>query len=253
MPGFIYLVGAPEGWAGPTESNAAHYADWRLFEPESAIGSKVYSGVFDIPAGSAMFRFYTALTGWDADSYGSQEEDNPLDFEMVDGSLATTLVKGKGAFNFPNWEGGKMTITVDMSDEKNMTVTMQAGEQQVVVTKYIYLVGAPEGWAGPVPENEEHYKDWRLADTTGNGVYTGTFDIAEGQAMFRFYTELASWDENCIASQVDDNPVDITLSNGSYSGTAVAGKGSWNIPDWAGGKLELIVDVNQMTVQFNQK
>ncbi len=70
MPGYIYLVGAPCGWPTPDAGAEATLESWKLYEPKDAIGSKVYSGVFDIPAGSAMFRFYTALTGWDNDSYG---------------------------------------------------------------------------------------------------------------------------------------------------------------------------------------
>ena len=42
-----------------------------------------------------------------------------------------------------------MTIVVDMSDANNMTVTCTAGEAQVVVTKYIYLVGSMSGWIAP--------------------------------------------------------------------------------------------------------
>ena len=122
-PGFIYLVGAPEGWAGPTAGNAAHYESWRLFEAEDNIGSEIYIGTFDISAGSAMFRFYTALTGWDDDSYGSQENDSALDFQITNGSFDGTIVKGKGSFNFPDWAGGKMTIIVNL---KNNTIHIEA-------------------------------------------------------------------------------------------------------------------------------
>lgn len=251
LPGFIYLVGAPEGWAGPTAGNATHYADWRLFEPKDAIGSKVYSGVFDIPAGSAMFRFYTTLTGWEADSYGSQEADNPVEFpDFTEGSFTTPVVKGKGAFNFSNWPGGKMTITVDMSDEKNMTLTCTAGESSVVVTKYIYLVGAPEGWVGPTPDKADHYKDWRLADSTGDNIYIGEFEIPAGQAMFRFYTELASWDENSLGAQEPDLAVDCSLP---YSGAYVSGKGAWNFPGWDGGTMVISVDMNTKSVSMSKK
>lgn len=119
QPGYIYLVGQPEGWKGPDAANAAHYANWRLFEKTDQIGSNVYYGVFDINAGSAMFRFYTALTGWDADSWGSQADDSPLDYELAaDGALTTDLVKGKGSFSFPDWPGGEMTIMVDMNKNK---------------------------------------------------------------------------------------------------------------------------------------
>ena len=65
-----------------------------------------------------MFRFYTALTGWDEDSWGSQVDDNPIDQTITDGSWTGTLVKGKGAFNFPGFAGGQMTVIVDMVNNK---------------------------------------------------------------------------------------------------------------------------------------
>lgn len=117
-PGKIYLVGAPEGWKGPDESNMAHYLEWALYEPADAIGSLVYSNSFEIPAGNAMFRFYTALTGWDADSWGSQPDDNPIDYEFTDGEFNHELVKGKGSFNFPSWTGGTMDFNIDMNTHK---------------------------------------------------------------------------------------------------------------------------------------
>ncbi len=126
LPGYIYLVGEPEGWAGPTAGNKAHYDEWRLFESTDAVGSKIYSAEFDIPADKASFRFYTALTGWDADSYGSQEEDNPLDFEFdADGVYVGPIVKGKGSLRFPSWTGGKMLITVDMAKASKMTISIK--------------------------------------------------------------------------------------------------------------------------------
>ncbi|MDE6287240.1 MAG: SusE domain-containing protein [Muribaculaceae bacterium] len=253
LPGFIYLVGAPEGWAGPTESNAAHYADWRLFEPANAIGSKVYSGVFDIPAGSAMFRFYTALTGWDADSYGSQVDDNPIDFEIVDGSFSTAIVKGKGAFNFPDWEGGLMTVTVDMSDENNMLLTIQAGSHAPVVNTYIYLVGSISGWQAPGTENEAHYANWRLTCSTGDDVYVGEFEVPAGHVNFRFATELTAegWDNPYqIGAQADDADVACEFTNGNYSGPFVSGKGNWAFELADPGTMSMTVDLNAKTVSF---
>lgn len=258
VPGYIYLVGAPEGWAGPTEANAAHYADWRLFEPKDAIGSKVYSGVFDIAAGQAIFRFYTALTGWDADSYGSQTDDNPIQYPAFTGaegasSFTGAIVKGKGSFEFPNWQGGKMTVTVDMSDMKNITITCQAGEASVVVTKYIYLVGSISGWKAPGISNEADYKDFRLADSTGDGIYTGKWDVKAGDVNFRFALELndKDWDNDTqIGSQADDGDVACTMTNGAFSGPYVSGKGNWKFTFDKDGSLSLTVDTNQKTVSY---
>ena len=251
-PGFIYLVGAPEGWAGPTESAAAHYADWRLFESKNAIGSKIYSAVFDIPAGKAMFRFYTALTGWDADSYGTQVEDSPIDVAMVDGVYSGPMVKGKGSYNIPDWEGGSMKITVNMSNEKAMMVTFEAGGVDTNDKEFIYLVGAPEGWAGPDEANASHYEAWKLYDLEGNKVYTATFNIPADAATFRFYTALTGWDGGAsIGSQVDDASVDFDFSNGAIEANLVVpGKGNYNLTNWNGGKVKITVDLGAKKVKF---
>lgn len=124
QPNHIYLVGSPEGWAGPTEGNADHYADWRLFEKREAIGSNIYYGTFTMPA-APMFRFYTKLSGWDDDSYGAQEADSAVDVALdPNGQLVTPIVKGKGSFSFPDYAGGVMNIVVDMN-EMTMTVTTE--------------------------------------------------------------------------------------------------------------------------------
>ena len=251
-PGYIYLVGAPTGWTGPEAGFAEHYADWRLFESSTAIGSKIYSGVFDIPAGSAMFRFYTALTGWDTDSWGSQEGDSPLDFELTDGVYQGAIggPKWKGSYNFPNWEGGSMKITVNLN---NNTITIEAGGVDTNGKAFIYLVGAPSGWTEPSEAHAAHYEAYKLYDMAGNGVYTGSVDITADAKQFRFYKSLSGWDGGAsYGSQVEDAGIDITLTDGVYTGTATDGKGSWIVNDYEG-KLDISVDTNSNTVTFTQK
>lgn len=253
-PGFIYLVGAPEGWAGPTESNAGHYADWRLYEPASAIGSKVYSGVFNIDAGQAMFRFHTALTGWDTDSYGSQADDNPIEYQLVDGSFAGQVVKGKGSFSFPDWAGGEMTITVDMSDPGNITLQVLEGNHAITVAKYIYLVGSPSGWLAPGTENEAAYNAFRLADTNDSGIYTAAFACAAGHLNFRFATELNAdgWDNaHQIGSQPEDGDVACSFDGqNTFTGPYVPGKGNWAFELDAEATVSMTVDTNNASVVF---
>lgn len=127
LPGYIYLIGQPSGWTGPDAGNAEALAGWRLFEANDAIGSKIYSGTFQIEAGQATFRFYTELTGWDAGaSVGSQEPDEDLVCALdSDGIYSGAAMKGKGKYAFPDWAGGKMKITVDLSGS-DYKVTMQA-------------------------------------------------------------------------------------------------------------------------------
>ena len=250
-PGFIYLIGSCGGWTGPDAGNAEALADWRLFESDNAIGSKIYSGVFDMPAGELMFRFYTELTGWDGGaSLGMQVDDNPVDVTLVDGAAKETLVKGKGSIKIADWEGGSMKITVNLND---MSVILEAGGVDTNGKAFIYLVGAPSGWTEPSEAYAAHYETFKLYDLADNGVYTATFDIAADSFMFRFYKELTGWDAASYGSQADDAPIDIALTDGVYTGEAMDGKGSWNLPGWTGGKVEISVDTKNNKVTFTQK
>ncbi|MDE6228117.1 MAG: SusE domain-containing protein [Muribaculaceae bacterium] len=253
VPGYIYLVGSPEGWSGPTESNADHYADWRLFEPADAIGSHVYVGTFELPD-APSFRFYTQLTGWDADSYGYQEADEETDFPDVTGDFTGVLVKGKGSFKFSNLPAGKYTIVVDMSDMKNITFTMSAGEGgNVVVAKYIYMMGTLPGWTEPSPDNEASYSNFRLADRTGDGIYIGTFSVPAGEWYVRFVSELteAGWDTpQWGAAENDGDNVEASFTNGTYSSPYVVGKGCWFFNLAEETSVSISLDTNNNTVEF---
>lgn len=116
-PGYIYLIGSVGGWTGPDAGNAGALAEWRLFEAADAIGSKIYSATFNMPAGSLTFRFYTELTGWDGGaSVGTQVDDNPITVDMSSGIYGGALVApGKGSIQVDNWDGSPMKITVDMN------------------------------------------------------------------------------------------------------------------------------------------
>ena len=98
----------------------------RLFESQTAIGSNVYTGVFDMPA-APVFRFYTALEGWDVNSFGSQAEDNPIDYTLTDGQWQGKLVAGKGSLSFPDYPGGTMTIMVNLNDN---SIQVMSGDRR---------------------------------------------------------------------------------------------------------------------------
>lgn len=115
----------------------------------------------------------------------------------------------------------------------------------------IYIVGQPQGWdinskAMPLYETEP-----------GSLIYKGTYEIEEGQFQFRFYDELGSWDFYSIGSQDADSPMAITFTDGQYSGdcfydptTKGAGKGAWQCDSWAGGQLEMTVNLKTKKVVF---
>lgn len=108
----------------------------------------------------------------------------------------------------------------------------------------IYLIGDCQGW-------NISSGDWPLTETEiGSKIYHAMYEIAAGKFQFRFYRALGDWETNSIGAQEVDEPVNIELENGVYSGECVNGKGSWQVPDWAGGMVDMIVNLNDMTVTF---
>ena len=264
-PGFIYMAGNLPGnnWNEPSESHAAEYANWRLFEPANAIGSKIYTGTFTLPE-APMFRFYTALTGWDADSYGYQEVDEATSFELVDGSWSGSMIKGKGAYSFPDFEGGEVTIIVDMVDPSAMTVTIMAGAVEVFVPNYIYMIGnftADGGWKEPSEANAAYYEDYKLFNSkSAEAVFTGSIDVTDAiynadsgtyDLYVRFAYELLGWDDGQWGIQAPDESVECSLTNNEFSSAYVKGKGSWEFKLTEPGKMDIAVDTDNETVVFN--
>lgn len=122
---------------------------------------------------------------------------------------------------------------------------------------YIYLVGNPTGWAEPNQGNLDFYADWRLwekEDEIGSNVFYGTFELAAGDLQFRFYRALTGWDTDSMGPQTNDAGVPSTFdSKGFFSGsilTAPKSKGTWLFSGFAGGTVEMTVDLNQQTVKF---
>ena len=124
-PGYIYLIGSPQGWNIGDGS-------MMLFEADDEIGTKVYRGSFNIAADASLgFRFYTELGDWGSDgslpSIGAaaNDGDNKDVTFGADGTVSTGVVYGKGNFQFPNWPGGMMYIVVDLN---SMQVTFSDHE-----------------------------------------------------------------------------------------------------------------------------
>lgn len=121
----MFVVGAFTGWRDPSAGNLEYYRNYMLIETPS--GSGVYENTFEIPAGEAMFRFYKELTGWDGgDSWGYQIDDYPTEFSMSeDGIFQSEGYWGKGSWSFPDWDGGKMKMTVHFSSYTTGNVTFR--------------------------------------------------------------------------------------------------------------------------------
>lgn len=117
-PGYIFLVGSPQGWNIGDGS-------MMLFEADDEIGTKTYRGHFPIAAAADLqFRFYTELGDWGGDgslpSIGAAatDGDNKVCEFDADGKYSGNVVFGKGNFQFPTWPGGEMYIIVDLNSMK---------------------------------------------------------------------------------------------------------------------------------------
>lgn len=109
----------------------------------------------------------------------------------------------------------------------------------------IWLIGQCTGWAIESSSME-------LVETEiESRIYQGTFEIPAGQFQFRFYDQLGDWASWSIGAQNEDNPVDITFTDGVYEGPAFLGgdgdeqgKGSWQVVDWPGGTVKMTVNLS---------
>lgn len=259
----LYLIGAPSGWNINSSSMA-------LVEEQPGTG--VFIGTFDIPAGQFQFRFYHKLGDWDMYSIGSQNEDDPVPVVFTDSvyvapiyAQGTNATSGKGTWQESTWTGGKVTITVDLNKQ---TIGMKMGEGAITdeddpnyepgenlgdTYDSIYLVGGPNGW-------DIAASDYVLTQAEpGSGIYSGSFDVAAGTDIyFRFYTTLGDWGADGVLPSIgplpnDNTNVTVDLSDGPFTGTAVPGKGSWNLASWDGGKITMTInasDTKKMTVEF---
>lgn len=260
-PGYIYLVGACSEW---TMTETETLRNWRLYESDKAIGSKIYSGVFNVPAGQALFRFYTELDGnWDTCSYGPANNhggeavasDGAFNIacSFNDGVFTDGIKETKDNFNFVDWPGGEMTIVVDMSVENNMTITITEGAHEVVVSSYVYMVGNNANWATP---STEAYADWKLADSDGSGIYTGTFELpaalgndgADGDVLYcRFYKNPNGWAAAEWSADADGANVDVTPG---VSFPTYTGEGCFVLAGAGGHSITVNLDTNNNAVTF---
>lgn len=276
-PGKLYIVGDVNGWKEPAEANANNFTGWILYESEDAIGSGIYSNgdkPIALPA-NPMFRFYTALTGWDADSYGSQGDDNPIDDPNWLGvtPFEKELVKGKGSFQFSSFQGGNVNMVVDMSDPTAMkfTMTLDASSEPSTpapLPEVIYMVGNNGYFTNATQAN---YGTYGLTEIELTGVFEGVFtlpaDLLDGDGnpylKVKFVESLNGADVNSdliarwSATLVDGN-VEICQPGKAYSTTKgnhwFDFRGYQNADgEWtgvAGQKIRVLLNTNSNQVSF---
>lgn len=163
------------------------------------------------------------------------------------GKLLGTEINGdtsdEGLLVSENAESGKIT----QPGRYQITINMESMQYSIKhLANVVYVVGQPNGWK---IDNDALY----LSETSLNSnVYSGVLKIAAEQFSFRFYSQLGEWDSNSIGSQNDDKAIDISFNaDGVYEGdvfqggiNCTTGKGSWSVPTWQGGAVEITLDLN---------
>ena len=116
--GTLYVIGSCCGWPEPSGSNKQTLLDGGWYIEETEIGSGLYKGVVEMPAGDLTFRFYSKLTGggsYDAPegSIGQQAKDEAKEYTLPHSG---PCMPGKGSWTFLGFPGGKLDITVDLNN-----------------------------------------------------------------------------------------------------------------------------------------
>lgn len=135
-PGVIYVIGNYAGaWIGPTADQAENLIPYSLSEKDDQIRSKVYYGSIlfdpaatekkdneDVVIQNTVFRFYTALTGWEDDTMGcagGKDADTPVEFDdfKAGSTLEHDITKTKDSFQFNGYRGS-IDFTVNLNTMK---------------------------------------------------------------------------------------------------------------------------------------
>lgn len=243
----LYLAGVCD--QAPIAENAHIYEAWSLYETSS--GSNEYKGTFNIPAGKFDLCLFPELTseGWNSQALCAGKNDVNIAVNEYGVSLCDTklMTGNNGHWILPEWAGGDVSITVNLNDS---TICFDIPS---LMGDMFFLVGNMTNWLSPTLNNVDFYKNWTLSETQkGNKIYENVFEMPSGSLTFRFYKELTGWDEGAsYGSQSTDSPIAISLTNDTYSGQIMKGKGSWNISDFPGGKMRITINLNNSTISFN--
>lgn len=165
----LYVVGEPNGWSIDNDA---------VYLTETSQGSNIYSGTIKVDAGKFMFRFYTQLGDWDRNSVGADDDPNvnvPVTFNeageytSVIAQAGVNATSGKGNWTDASWEGGAVSITVNLNDN---TVVMKKAS----LASGIYLRGDMNGWGADAAW------EFQLTDKTNVWTVSGV-SISQGQGF----------------------------------------------------------------------
>ena len=185
----------------------------------------------------------------DVEGFKSEDEYTDKGFREVAFRIHSAILDG---------EGNDIEVTKIASNV--VTFKHMNAYKAVAAPRKMFVVGACSGWTTPDALNADAYKDWVIMETgVKTNIYQGTFDINAGEFQLRFYSALTGWDAGAsIGAIEDDVTTAIELENGVFDGSVAyptagmekGSKGSWQVTDWAGGKVRMTLDLNKATIKF---
>lgn len=235
----LYLIGEPQNW----NVNNANVPVWRISDTSRLYQTNIY-----IPAGKFRFRFYGATGDWDSFSIGSQDYDSPMEIAFdADGVYEGPLVEGdmysnngKGSWEVPGWEGGRVIATVDL-DNRKVTFRKMA-EPEALYPIYYNATSAVDPSQFPLS---------KISDR----VYSGIIDIPEDLRGDGNYVSLLFSDKsNNLYSDADyivimEQGESFEVKRTERTKNIAITRGStFTVANYAGTRLEVTVDFNNGTV-----
>lgn len=211
--------------------------EWKLTQGDSEDEEdNLYTIYLDVESGEFSFNFV----------YGDSMlvPDGVADVSVALGENTYTFIETAAPGNLywvnNEWEGGEIGVQVNLTAK---TVTIQANEE---VTYEWYIRGAFNNY------NPGNAAKWALVPYTEpnedgdieNGVYIGTFEVAEGQLSFNFLSAYS----NMVFIPRSLAPEVITFKNNVYNGRMdyAADKTEagyyWSDPTWTGGAVTVLLN-----------
>lgn len=234
LPSKLYVVTNPAADGSWKPADCPQYLELKRDEDNNPMG---YFGTVTLPADGFNFKFGAEGLNGLIGTYGDPREI----YTNIETYYALNGAADAPALKCSNWEGGELGL--DVNFRMTHARTTQA-PQQPVKTICAYLIGQPQGW-------DIKSDAMSLTSTDGGLHYFGNYEIAAGEAMFRFYTSLYDWDSGSIGCQVGDIPLDFEMTDGRYTGhIVIGGKGSWNFPSWPGGMMYIHLNMENYTVEL---
>lgn len=172
--------------------------------------------------------------------------------DLYDSSVRPIWVRVRAYVADPAAEGGYVSYSQVISNSVKINSVQPSYTPSLPLPAKLYMIGDYQGWN--IDGNAQTIVVDESENGIGSDIYTGYVYWATASAAntpFRFYSALGDWETNSIGSQVDDNPITVSMEDNVYNGDCVNGKGSWqisNFPD--AGWMKITVDLNTMTVSF---